>query len=67
MLQETSRTPITNGKKAKGAEKKILQAKEEERRQKIADLTKWHGDYCGDCKLEQEMLIQGRKHLAFGS
>jgi len=67
MLQanQTKSAPIH--KKRKKGDAKLIEASEKERLNKMADLQKWHGDYCGDCKLEQDMLNQGRKHLAFGS
>jgi len=53
-------------KKGPKLDAKLLEASEKERLNKISDLQKWHGDYCGDCKLEQEMLDEGRGHVAFG-
>lgn len=66
MLREnrTNSSPI---KKTKGAEsQKILEAKERERKSRLEDLKRWHEEYCGSCKMEQDRLLKARKHLTFG-
>ncbi|TVY23566.1 putative PH domain-containing protein [Lachnellula hyalina] len=66
MLRE-NRTPTTPNKKPKGAEsQQVLDAKERERSGKMDEMRKWHEEYCTSCKLEQDMLEKGRKHLSFG-
>ncbi|KAH8595851.1 hypothetical protein B0O99DRAFT_144720 [Bisporella sp. PMI_857] len=66
MLQEGLARSASQ-KKLKGAELKTQEAKQKERESKVAELRKWHREYCGDCKLEQEMLSHGRKHVIFES
>jgi hypothetical protein len=66
MLRENRRGKSPN-KRVKGADsQQVLAAKERERSSRMDDLTRWQEDYCGSCKLEQERLLDGRKHLAFG-
>jgi hypothetical protein len=66
MLRE-NRTSVSPTKKVKsGNAQKIMEAKEQERKGRLDDLRRWHEEYCGSCKLEQEMLFKGRKHLSFG-
>lgn len=61
ILQEANRTSTTNGKKTKESQQVI-----DSRNGRMNDLRRWHEDYCGSCKLEQDLLVEGRKHLAFG-
>jgi hypothetical protein len=66
MLRE-NRTNIPPSRRIKGADsQQVMEAKERERIEKLDDLTRWQEDYCGSCKLEQDMLLKGRKHLTFG-
>jgi hypothetical protein len=68
MLRE-NRTSVLiwPNKKPKGADaQKIMEAKERERKGRLDDLRRWQEEYCGSCKMEQEMLFKGRKHLSFG-
>ncbi|TVY48894.1 putative PH domain-containing protein [Lachnellula occidentalis] len=66
MLRENLTRAAPN-KKAKGAEsQQILDAKGRERSGKMDEMRKWHEEYCTSCKLEQDMLEKGRKHLTFG-
>jgi hypothetical protein len=68
MLRE-NRTSVLFGpnKKPKGADaQKIMKANERERKDRLDDLRRWQEKYCGSCKMEQEMLFKGRKHLSFG-
>lgn len=54
-------------RKIKGADTEQLRlAKEKQRNEKLDELRKWQEEYCGSCKMEQQMLLDGRKHLAFG-
>lgn len=65
MLRET-RTSASPNKKTKSTDsQKVLEAKERERKEKLNELRKWQEEYCGSCKIEQEMLLKGRKHLSF--
>lgn len=66
ILREHRTNPSPN-KKTKGTDsQKILEAKERERKEKLDELRRWQEEYCGSCKMEQEMLVKGRKHLSFG-
>jgi hypothetical protein len=65
MLRE-NRANASPIKKIKGAgSQKIMEAKERERRDKLEGLREWQEEYCGSCKMEQEMLSKRRKHLSF--
>jgi hypothetical protein len=67
VLLRENRTSASPNKKTKGTDsQKVFDAKERERREKLDDLRSWQEEYCGSCKMEQEMLSKGRKHLAFG-
>lgn len=39
------------------------QAREKSR---LDGLRRWQEDYCGSCKMEQDLMLKGRKHLTFG-
>ena len=66
MLRE-NRTSTAPNKKAKGADfQQVLDLKEKETSGKMDEMRKWHEEYCTSCKLEQDMLEKGRKHLTFG-
>jgi len=66
MLRE-NRTSTAPNKKAKGVNsQQVLDLKERERIGKMDEMRKWHEEYCTSCKLEQDMLENGRKHLTFG-
>ena len=67
LLLENGRTPPALKKKTKGAKaQQIMESKERERTAKLDNLKVWHDEYCGSCRLEQELLTKGRKYLAFG-
>lgn len=67
ILREHRTSPSPNKKNTKGTDsQKILEAKERERKEKLDELRRWQEEYCGSCKMEQEMLVKGRKHLSFG-
>jgi hypothetical protein len=61
ILEESNRTSDAAGKENRES-KQAVEVKE----RRMGDLRRWHEDYCGSCKLEQEMLAEGRKYLAFG-
>jgi len=66
MLRE-NRTNISTKRRIKGVDsQKVMVAKDQERNEKMDELRRWHEDYCGSCKREQEMLLEGRKSLTFG-
>ena len=67
MLQDDGKKSTPPKRKLKGAEAEQNRlAKEKERAEKIDGLKQWQEEYCGSCKMEQQMLREGRKHLAFG-
>jgi len=67
MMLRENRTSISPTRKIKGADsQQVLAAKEQEKDGKLKGLRLWHEDYCGSCKKEQNLLHEGRKHLAFG-
>jgi hypothetical protein len=67
MMLRENRTSISPTRRVKGVDsQKVLAAKEQEKEGKLKGLRQWHDDYCGSCKKEQELLLEGRKHLAFG-
>jgi hypothetical protein len=67
VLLRESRANSSPNKKTKGTDaQKILEAKERERKDKLDVLRAWQEEYCGSCKLEQELLLKGGKHLSFG-
>jgi hypothetical protein len=62
-----NRTTTAPNKKAKGANsQQVLDLKEKERSGKMDEMRRWHEEYCTSCKLEQDLLENGRKHLTFG-
>jgi hypothetical protein len=66
LLRETRGNASPNKKTKDAGSQKIMEAKDRERKDKLDDLRKWHQEYCGSCKMEQELLLKGRKHLSFG-
>lgn len=63
MMLRENRTSISPTRRIKGADsQKVLAAMEQEKNGRLEEIE----DYCGSCKIEQELLQQGRKHLAFG-
>jgi len=62
-----NRTTMAPNKKGKGAlSQQVIDAKDKERAGRMDEMRKWHAEYCTSCKLEQDMLEKGRKHLSFG-
>lgn len=61
MLRE-NRTTVSTSRKGK---QQVLIAKNE-KSERMDGLRKWQEEYCGSCKLEQDMLRKERNHLAFG-
>lgn len=67
MMLRENRTNISPNRRIKGADsQQVIEAQERERIGKLDDLKRWREEYCGSCKLEQDLLLQGRKHLTFG-
>lgn len=63
MLRD-NKTNVSLNKKSKGAdEQKVMEAKQKNR---VEGLKRWHEEYCGSCKTEQNRLLEARKHVAFG-
>jgi hypothetical protein len=64
MMLRKNQTTTSTSRKAKGAgSQQVLDSKESAR---LDSLRKWQEEYCGSCKLEQDMLLKERKNLAFG-
>ena len=67
MMLRENRGNISPSRRIKGAgSQQVMEAKERERIGKMDDLRKWQEEYCGSCKLEQERLLDGQEHVAFG-
>lgn len=65
MMLREDRTTVN--KRGKGADsQQVLELKDRERSGRLDELRRWQDEYCGSCHLEQEMLLDGRKHLTFG-
>jgi hypothetical protein len=63
MMLRENRTSISPTKRIKKADsQKVLADTAQEKNSGLEELE----DYCGSCKIEQELLLEGRKHLAFG-
>jgi hypothetical protein len=62
-LLQDNRAGISATKKGKGANAQQILARKGER---LEALRTWQEDYCGSCKIEQELLQEGKKHLTFG-
>lgn len=66
MMLRENQGKISPTRRIKGADsQQVLEAKERDRAARMDELRKWQEDYCGSCKLEQERLLDGQKHLAF--
>jgi hypothetical protein len=63
MLRENRTVP--SNRKTKGATSQQV-IEDLEKAHRLESLRQWHEEYCGSCKLEQDMLLKGRKHLTFG-
>lgn len=65
MILRENRT-VTSNTKSKGKSQKVMGTRDQERMGRLIGLRDWHAEYCKSCKLEQDNLLNGRKHLAFG-
>jgi hypothetical protein len=61
MLRENETN--TPAKKVKSTDQKVLDAKEKERKAKMESLRTWQEEYCGACRKDQELLLDGRKSV----
>lgn len=67
MILQEDRTNTSPSRNVRGADaEQIRLGKEKHRNEKLDELRKWQEEYCGSCKMEQQMLSEGRKHLTFG-
>ncbi|KAH6681625.1 hypothetical protein B0J14DRAFT_469321 [Halenospora varia] len=66
MLQANQAGSSTSKKGKTTKAQQVMEAKARERHGNMEELRRWHGEYCSSCKLEQDMLQKGRKHLTFG-
>ncbi len=62
MLRDHRTTAIQQGTDSQ----QVLEVNDRERKGQLDKLRTWQDEYCGSCQLEQEMLLDGRKHLTFG-
>ncbi|KAG9232529.1 hypothetical protein BJ875DRAFT_466575 [Amylocarpus encephaloides] len=62
---QTSSSAATKKAQASNSQQ-VIANKEREKSGKLDEMRRWHQEYCGSCKLEQEMMLKGRKHLTFG-
>ena len=63
MMLRENRTGISPTRRIKGADsQQVLTGTEKEKNSRLEELE----DYCGSCKIEQDLLHEGRNHLAFG-
>jgi hypothetical protein len=67
MMLLENRTNVSESGRIKGADsQQAVEAKERERHGGVDNLRKRQDEYCSSCRREQEMLVDGRTHLAFG-
>lgn len=65
LLRDGGTRPSSKKKPREPHTQQVIQAKEKGSGHKFEDLRKWHEEYCGSCRLEQDKLLQGSKNLAF--
>lgn len=63
MLREAR--PIVPSKKSKGSDSQQVLATKGREAEKLEALKKWQEDYCGSCKIEQELLLESRRYDTF--
>lgn len=60
-------TTTSTDKKTKGVDSQhVISVKDAERNGRLEEMREWHQEYCGSCKMEQKMMLKGRRNLAFG-
>jgi hypothetical protein len=65
MLRE-NRTNTPPSRRTKGADtKQGSDAPDWEKSGRLDELRTWQEEYCSSCSLEQSLLLEGRRHLAF--
>lgn len=65
MLAEGRSTSDTSKKSNRPGLQKETEDDAENARERTAAVKSWQDEYCGSCKLEQDMLQRGGKHLSF--
>jgi len=65
MIRENLSSATPNRKHKGTGSQKAFEAQEREKKERLSNLREWQEEYCGSCKMEQEMLLKGRKHLSF--
>ncbi len=65
LLQEPT-SSTSKSKKTKVVESQLVLDNQVKEKSRLDSLRTWQKDYCGSCKLEQDMLRNGSKHLTFG-
>jgi hypothetical protein len=67
MILKKNRGNIPPSRRFKGVDsQQVLEAKEQDKIDKLDSFKNWQEEYCGSCKVEQERLLDGQKHIAFG-
>ncbi|ATZ54015.1 hypothetical protein BCIN_10g00410 [Botrytis cinerea B05.10] len=61
MLRENQTNSLPNSKAKGGSHQQVLQVDDN-----MNELRKWHQEYCGSCKAEQDLLTQGEEGVTFG-
>lgn len=69
MMLLENETNVSTPRKLKGAGTQQVvkeKEKEKERKAKLDMLKTWQEEYCGSCKRDQDLLLEGRKHVSLG-
>lgn len=61
MLRENQTNSLSSSKVKGGSSQQVLQVDDN-----MNELRKWHQEYCGSCKAEQDLLTQGEEGVTFG-
>ncbi|KAF7879595.1 hypothetical protein EAF04_000790 [Stromatinia cepivora] len=61
MLRENRANTLPISKAKGGSSQKVLQGEDN-----MNELRKWHQEYCGSCKAEQDLLAQAGENVTFG-
>lgn len=56
----------SKSKRSKTVESQQVLESQAKERTRLDGLRKWQQEYCGSCKLEQDMMLKEQMHLAFG-
>lgn len=64
MLQE-DKSNTSPSLQAEGAQSQQISSIQSTKGRRLEELRRWHESYCRSCKLEQDNMLDGRKHLAY--